>query len=1537
VVNTGIQIITKGDGAPAMLVQSVGGGGGWSALADAQASNLRLGSSGGSNGYGGDIAFSNSADIATTGTYSQGIRVQTVGGGGGAVAARANKVQLGALAMEGDNSGGDIAFTNSGSISTQGDGSTGLNIMSLGGGGGTIFGISTDTATLGTISPDLTINASGGDLEITSSGSFITTQGDAASAIIAVSGGGGGGFLAEVQGDLLGGSNTLGNTTGGDISLSNTAAISTAGEGSIGLAAISHGGGSAITGPVTASVEMISIGSIGSSDGSSGDLSITNSANISTKGAAAPALLLQSIAGGGVYAPIASDPNFFWLGNASGNSGANNAGSITLTTKGNILTQGIGSQALIAQSIGGGGGFFGDIAPNTTGNSAALLGSQGRHDEQSLASAREWQNGWLDFISTDVVQDEPHWLKDLGNLDELDKIISDQITSPGGGGDAAAIDINITGDQYRTEGNNSSVVLLQSIGDGGGWLLLDQGNNYTFLGSLESSGGIGGAINATTNIDLVSLGANSPAFVAQSIGGGGGATGDSKLMARLGTTRSKGNSGAGDISIDHNGTIATAGIFSSGLLAQSIGGGGGLSGSIAGAVSMGYKENEADYQARGGSITLTTSGDISTEGNHSPALVAQSIGGGGGWVAQANGQVDLGSFSVTNDSDVSAGEISITSSSDLLTQGDNSTGLLAQSIGGGGGFLGINKTVYRTYLGGNQAGIANAGNVTIDNTGAISTFGDNSAALIAQSIGGGGGSAALTGSPDPTINPGGNELGLFAIDTSSTNAGNLNVSNTSNLITSGNGSPALLLQSIGGGGGVVQALNNPEVPSITFGYKKLRGTTLEGASASAGSIQFTSTAGSTIATAGDRSAAAILQSIGGGGGWALIDSLTTSILGSHKTEQATGAPITATINGKLQTTGNTSPGFVVQTIGGGGGFAGDAAGNAYLGGLNLSGSNNISGSSEAIMPIACRFGSCEVQTVEQTVLVDIQGDLVTTGATSPVMLVQAIGGGGGRLGTIGGNAFLGMDSSSGNNDGGAIRVVSNAGASLTSTGNDSAALVIQSIGGGGGTINSIGGNATLGGRGTGTLRAGAITLNGPFAAVTQGNNSPGVVLQSIGGGGGLAADVDGDSISFGTLSLADTSASDVTAISANWQISTQGLNSPGLILQSIGGGGGVAYTSTASVNLGGDVIGNTSSGDLSLTSKFNSRIQTTGVSSPAVIAQTIGGGGGYVGGDGTGIGDTVTLGGSGQQIGNSGSIDLFFSGGSTLITTGLQSQGVIAQSVAGGGGFTSQNGKTMRLGVSGGNGNAGSVLITNRGTISTSGNYSEGLIAQSISGGGGNAGSSALELSMGGINAFGDASDVTINNLGGTIVTAGDYSAGVVAQSVGAGGGRIGRASGQITLGGDSASGDGGNVTIDNTGGTIATSGDYSPSYLMQSVGGGGGMVGLGDSTASGTVILGGGTNGTAGSGGTLTLVEGGGILQATGLFSPGVIHQSIGGGGGWIGSVPAGTVQLGGLNTGTSTGADLELILPFQVVTTRCCQPRCCAPVHRRWWRHRC
>ena len=80
------------------------------------------------------------------------------------------------------------------------------------------------------------------------------------------------------------------------------------------------------------------------------------------------------------------------------------------------------------------------------------------------------------------------------------------------------------------------------------------------------------------------------------------------------------------------------------------------------------------------------------------------------------------------------------------------------------------------------------------------------------------------------------------------------------------------------------------------------------------------------------------------------------------------------------------------------------------------------------------------------------------------------------------------------------------------------------------------------------------------------------------------------------------------------------------------------------------------------------------------------------------------------------------------------------------------------------------------------------MIAQSIGAGGGTAGTSTKSLVMGATNgAVGSAGDVVVSNEDGDVITTGDYSIGVVAQSVGAGGGRVGTASGTINLGANGA------------------------------------------------------------------------------------------------------------------------------------------------------
>ena len=186
-------------------------------------------------------------------------------------------------------------------------------------------------------------------------------------------------------------------------------------------------------------------------------------------------------------------------------------------------------------------------------------------------------------------------------------------------------------------------------------------------------GGNGGTGNAAGNVDVESVGnittgvaggsfatpkANSSGIVAQSIGGGGGNGGFSLLVSGSynsvvspitpKTVGGNGGSGgvAGDVSVSSTGTVLTNGALSYGILAQSVGGGGGNGGFSVGA-ALSYKGG-ADINSVGGSGgagnnagTVTVNASSSTDsslsgysiytlGAGSDGILAQSIGGGGG-------------------------------------------------------------------------------------------------------------------------------------------------------------------------------------------------------------------------------------------------------------------------------------------------------------------------------------------------------------------------------------------------------------------------------------------------------------------------------------------------------------------------------------------------------------------------------------------------------------------------------------------------------------------------------------------------------------------------------------------------------------------------------------------------------------------------------------------------------------------------------------------------------------------------------------------
>ena len=279
----------------------------------------------------------------------------------------------------------------------------------------------------------------------------------------------------------------------------------------------------------------------------------------------------------------------------------------------------------------------------------------------------------------------------------------------------------------------------------------------------------------------------------------------------------------------------------------------------------------------------------------------------------------------------------------------------------------------------------------------------------------------------------------------------------------------------------------------------------------------------------------------------------------------------------------------------------------------------------------------------------------------------------------------------------------------------------------------------------------------------------------------------------------------------------------------------------------------------------------------------------------------------------------------------------------------------MAVGGGGGNGNNGAaVLVHSDGTISTSGDGSYGIEAQSIGGGGGNGGSSrslALQLgpkpktpadkkdaatnkkvsvSVGGSGGgASDGSTVTVDHTG-DITTLGGDAHGILAQSIGGGGGNggdgnegipdvlglplgkfllkpIDRTSSspandiKVVVGGTGgSSGNADAVTVTNNG-RIATYGGGSYGVFAQSIGGGGGAGGNGQLGLTGTVGVGGGT-GSTGDGGTVT-VNLGGSIDTYGSGAHAVFAQSIGGGGGAAGGVDRGLKNYLNIGVGLAFG----------------------------------
>jgi hypothetical protein len=307
-------------------------------------------------------------------------------------------------------------------------------------------------------------------------------------------------------------------------------------------------------------------------------------------------------------------------------------------------------------------------------------------------------------------------------------------------------------------------------------------------------------------------------------------------------------------------------------------------------------------------------------------------------------------------------------------------------------------------------------------------------------------------------------------------------------------------------------------------------------------------------------------------------------------------------------------------------------------------------------------------------------------------------------------------------------------------------LLAQSVGGGGGAGGASNNNTfgpassvvshLLGAAGGSAGLAGSVQVNANAAISTTGANAPGVVAQSVSGGGGFSQSnlSQASSVQYtislgGSASVASTaSTSNNVLVTSPANITTTGANAIGVMGQSVGAGGGIALTTidSTSVTLSASRLGSQSAsvGDaLPVTVNQSGTVNTSGAAAIGVFAQSVGGGGGYaaVVNESSASASNpgfMTIGSTGGSSGDGG--DVTVTVGGSVTTTGTNAIGVFAQSVGGGGGaFMSVGLGELTPNFSAGDGDGGDVTVTINAPVTVSGTGSIGVLAQSVGGGGG--------------------------------------------------------------------------------------------------------------------------------------------------------------------------------------------------------------------------
>ena len=1168
------------------------------------------------------------------------------------------------------------------------------------------------------------------------------------------------------------------------------------------------------------------------------DVTVTNAGTVEAEGSLALGIGALSLGGEAAVGVLGVTPGEYRASKKSP-SHPGTLGTVTVTNDGSITTHGDSAHGVVAGSLGSGGVLYTALADDEATRKAIAEScslSVGETADEVRDNAALGELPLCEGVATGLT---------LGNKDGTSAVNGGPVMVTNRG----SITTGVEGLQEASE--HAMGIFAQSLGGGGG---NGSGGFLFWGGDAGGAGGNGGNVTVDNTGDIATYGSFSTGVLAQSIGGGGGVGGSTNFLpwvavgARGG---SGGSAGLVTLNLDGAGTITTEGEFAQGVLAQSVGGGGGVGGAANGygavyTVSVGGTGGSG---GSGGAVTINatdnddrawnavtraiddTAFDILTFGEHGTGILAQSIGGGGG----VGGHARSVSGSVLINLNVSVGgpggvggkggEVDVYSDLDILSKGNDAIGILAQSIGGGGGTGGS------AYSNAATLEIPSEGDIPVPNLTYVAAFG------------GKGGSGNTSGAA--------------------------HVYNGGLVATGGDGAIGILAQSVGGGGGA-----GGDATAIS------RAIPIQAKGASEGET----IAVNVVSALGGHGGT------GGHGGEVIV----------HNASHASGAA------GAVVTEGNHGAGIVAQSIGGGGGKGGDADAVLYTMALgefvqDLIGLAPPEKQARDIFAVDVAVavggtggaggdgGYVQVYNGEQVQTASgyniTPGLVQTSGGASPGIVAQSIGGGGGNGGE---GAVSGMGAT----------VTVNVGVG-GSGGAGGAGGTVYALNPAGASIRT--GSVVLGTASEEDVSSGSIS---PFALVTTGGGAVGILAQSIGGGGGTGGNADASS-----------------ALDNSWQ-SDVGLGVTVLsFLKSLrqyakeGKADFLEPAVNADISVGGSG-GAAGDGKVVLVDDGGA-IETFGEQAHGIQAQSIGAGGGNGGaveatsafwqskvasllGGEEEVTVGMSVGGSGGAAGSGGNVTVNQYAGGSILTHGYGANGIFAQSIGGGGGYgghaTANSegfvyiGGTVQ-GNEGATGQGGTVNVSSAGSIETWGDDANGVLAQSIGGGGGSGVVGCTNSDNGfpiGIGPLGGASPCWGNNesTDGNKPKWNDWGSYLSVS------GNLGGGKSYKTDTGD----DGGPVTV-NLSQALVTHGNRSMGVVAQSIGGGGGFF-SGDATGFSETIVAPSAGHSHSHGRAVTVnVNAGGSITTHGDGAWGVLAQSIGGSGGFIGD-PSLNVGLLASNT---------------------------------------